>query len=58
VRRAEIEHSIILEDVRIENVTGKIESSLIGKGCVVHESRRRPHGYRLMLGDHSQIELG
>jgi glucose-1-phosphate thymidylyltransferase len=58
VRRAEIEHSIILEDVRIENVTGKIESSLIGKGCVVHESPRRPHGYRLMLGDHSQIELG
>jgi NDP-sugar pyrophosphorylase family protein len=58
VRRAEIEHSIILEDVRIENVTGKIESSLIGKGCVVHELRHRPHGYRLMLGDHSQIELG
>jgi glucose-1-phosphate thymidylyltransferase len=58
VRRAEVENSILLEDARIENVTGKIESSLIGKGCVVHESRRRPRGYRLMLGDHSQVELG
>ncbi len=58
VRRAEIEHSIILEDARIENVNGKIELSLIGRGCVVHEARRRPRGHKLMLGDHSQVELG
>ena len=57
VRRAEVEHSIILEDARIESVNGKIESSLIGKGCVIHESQHRPRGYKLMLGDHSQVEL-
>lgn len=58
VRRAEIEHSIVLEGARIENVRGKIASSLIGKGCVVSSSEIRPGIHKLMLGDHSQVELG
>jgi glucose-1-phosphate thymidylyltransferase len=57
VRNAEIEHSIVLERSRIENVEGKIESSLLGKDCVVCESPERPRALRLMLGDHSQVEL-
>ncbi len=57
VRNAEIEHSIVLERSRIENVDGKIESSLLGKDCVVCESPERPRALRLMLGDHSKVEL-
>jgi len=57
VRNAEIEHSIVLERSRIENVVGKIESSLLGKDCVVCESPERPRALRLMLGDHSKVEL-
>ncbi len=57
VRNAEVEHSIILERSVIENVEGKIESSLIGKECTVCSDRGRPHAYKLMLGDHSQVEL-
>jgi glucose-1-phosphate thymidylyltransferase len=57
VRNAEIEHSIVLERSRIEDVTGKIESSLLGKDCVVCESPERPRALRLMLGDHSRVEL-
>ena len=57
VRNAEIEHSIVLENSRIENVTGKIESSLIGKECEVCQSPVRPHALKLMLGDHSRVEL-
>jgi glucose-1-phosphate thymidylyltransferase len=57
VRNAEIEHSIVLERSRIENVEGKIESSLLGKDCVVCESPERPRALRLMLGDHSRVEL-
>ena len=57
VRNAEIEHSIVLERSRIEDVTGKIESSLLGKDCVVSESPERPRALRLMLGDHSRVEL-
>jgi len=57
VRNAEIEHSIVLERSRIENVEGKIESSLLGKDCVVCQSPERPRALRLMLGDHSKVEL-
>jgi glucose-1-phosphate thymidylyltransferase len=57
VRNAEIEHSIVLERSRIEDVEGKIESSLLGKDCVVCESPERPRALRLMLGDHSKVEL-
>ena len=57
VRNAEIEHSIVLENSRIEDVDGKIESSLLGKDCVVTRSPHRPRGFKLMLGDHSRVEL-
>lgn len=57
IRGAEIEHSIVLAGTRIEDTDGKIESSLIGKGCVIHRSPVRPHAYKLMLGDHSVVEL-
>ena len=54
---AEIEHSIVLEGARIEHTDGKIESSLIGRGCLIHRSPVRPRAYKLMLGDHSVVEL-
>ena len=57
IRRSEIEHSIVLEGSVIDDVDGKIESSLIGKGCTVCSSPERPRAYRLMLGDHSRVEL-
>ena len=57
VRNAEIEHSIVLENSRVEDVDGKIEDSLIGKECVVCRSPVRPRGFKLMLGDHSKVEL-
>ena len=57
IRRSEIEHSIVLEGSVIDDVDGKIESSLIGKGCTVCSSPERPRAYRLMLGDQSRVEL-
>ena len=57
VRRAEIEHSIVLEGSRIEDVDGKIESSLIGKGCIICKSPTRPRAFKLMLGDNSLVEM-
>jgi glucose-1-phosphate thymidylyltransferase len=53
----EIEHSIVLERSRIENVPGRIESSLIGRDVVVCASDQRPRTHRLMLGDSSRVEL-
>jgi glucose-1-phosphate thymidylyltransferase len=57
VRNAEIEHSIVLADSVIANVDGKIESSLIGRECIVGRSPLRPRAYKLMVGDHSRVEL-
>jgi glucose-1-phosphate thymidylyltransferase len=57
VLHSEIEHSIVLERSRIENVPQRIESSLIGKDVVVCASDARPRTHRLMLGDSSRVEL-
>ncbi len=57
VRGAEIEHSIVLENSVIEDVDGKIESSLIGKECHIGRSPLRPRAFKLMIGDHSRVEL-
>lgn len=57
VHSAEIEHSIVLESTTIEHVSTKIESSLIGRECVVCTSPLRPKAIKLMMGDHSRVEL-
>jgi glucose-1-phosphate thymidylyltransferase len=57
VRNAEIENSIVLEGTRIHDIAGKIDGSLIGKECEVCKSPARPTAVRLMLGDHSRVEL-
>ncbi|TMC48076.1 MAG: glucose-1-phosphate thymidylyltransferase [Chloroflexi bacterium] len=57
IRRAEVEHSIVLASSRIDGVRGKIESSLIGKECEVRSRPVRPRALRLMIGDHSLLEL-
>jgi glucose-1-phosphate thymidylyltransferase len=54
--RSEIEHSIVLAQSRIVDMA-RIEDSLIGKQVEVTRSRSRPQAHRLMLGDHSRVDL-
>lgn len=53
---AEIEHSVVLERSRIEGVH-RLHDSLLGRDTVVVRSVARPRATRLMLGDHSMVEL-
>ncbi len=53
---AEIDHSVVLEQSRIVGIAG-IADSLIGKSVEVTRSARRPRALRLMLGDHSKVDL-
>ena len=53
---AEIEHSVVLERSRIVGVH-RIQDSLLGRDVEVLRSQLRPQASRLMLGDHSRIEL-
>ena len=52
----EIEHSVVLEQSRIEGVP-RMQDSLLGKQVVVTRSEARPKATRLMLGDHSVVDL-
>jgi glucose-1-phosphate thymidylyltransferase len=54
---SELEHSVVLREARIIDA-GRITDSLIGKYTEVFRTRRRPVATRLMLGDHSQVDLG
>ncbi|MBN1355016.1 glucose-1-phosphate thymidylyltransferase [bacterium] len=57
IRKAEIEHSIILEQAMIENIAGRIEDSLIGRFVEVIKSPCKPRAFRLVLGDRSVVGM-
>ena len=56
VSHSEIEHSVVMSDSRIDDIP-RLEDSLIGKDVVVTRSQARPRALRLMVGDHSQIDV-
>jgi glucose-1-phosphate thymidylyltransferase len=53
---SEIEHSVVLEDSRIVNIP-RVQDSLIGREVEVTRSSRVPRATRLMLGDHSRVDI-
>ncbi|WP_419928319.1 glucose-1-phosphate thymidylyltransferase [Candidatus Poriferisocius sp.] len=54
---AELDHSVVLEGCCIDG-TNRITDSLIGQHVQVTRSPERRQASRLMLGDHSNLELG
>jgi glucose-1-phosphate thymidylyltransferase len=56
VADSEIEFSIVLRDSSITGV-GRIESSLIGRHVEVTPSNGTPSAHRLVLGDHSKVQI-
>ena len=57
IENAEIDRSIVLEHCEIRDLPARIHDSLIGRRSVVSRAAQKPHGYRLMLGDYSQVGL-
>jgi len=53
---AEMEHSVVLQRSSIIDVP-RLTDSLIGREVELSRSDRRPRALRLMLGDHSVVEL-
>jgi glucose-1-phosphate thymidylyltransferase len=53
---SEVEHSIVLPESKIIGI-GRLVDSLIGRSVLVTCSDRRPRATRLMVGDHSQVDL-
>jgi glucose-1-phosphate thymidylyltransferase len=53
---SEIEYSIVLSDASIRGVR-RIEASLIGHHAEVTPAPRVPRAHRLVLGDHSKVQI-
>lgn len=53
----EIEHSIVLENSTIRHVDRRIADSLIGREVVIERSPLKPSAIRLMVGDHSIVDV-
>jgi len=53
---SEIEHSIVLEHCRIEDIP-RIADSLIGRRVVITHSPMKPKAYKFTLGDYSQVGI-
>ncbi|MBO2447002.1 glucose-1-phosphate thymidylyltransferase [Actinomadura barringtoniae] len=53
---SEIEYSIVLRGASLHGV-GRIEVSLIGREARVTPAPRVPKAHRLVLGDHSQVQI-
>jgi glucose-1-phosphate thymidylyltransferase len=57
VRRSVIAHSIILENSEVIDIDATIADSLVGKDVVVTRNQGRSAALKLMLGDHSRVEV-
>lgn len=53
---SEIEHSMLLAGCKLDGV-GRITDSLLGRDVTVRRSEVRPQAMRLMIGDHSKVEV-
>jgi len=56
IRHATVNHSVLLEGVRLEGA-GRVEDSIIGRNAVVRRGDDRDHVVRLMIGDDAEIIL-
>jgi glucose-1-phosphate thymidylyltransferase len=56
VEDSEIEYSIVLPGSSVTGVR-RIEASLIGRGVEVTPAPRSPAAHRLVLGDHSKVQI-
>jgi glucose-1-phosphate thymidylyltransferase len=57
LKDVELEHSVILQETRIEGIQQRIVDSLIGRRAQLGSGRPRPKALRFMVGDDCQIEL-
>lgn len=57
IEDSEVEHCIVLEHSRIEDIPVRIADSLIGRYVALTRSPFKPKAYKLTLGDHSKVGI-
>lgn len=53
----EIEDSVVMDNVVLENIKERIEDSLIGSNARIVGGDRKPRGIRLVIGERALVEL-
>ncbi|GAA3494165.1 glucose-1-phosphate thymidylyltransferase [Streptomyces albogriseolus] len=56
IEDSEIEFSIVLRDSRLDGVR-RVQASLIGRNVTVTPAPHTPRAHRLILGDHSKVQI-
>ncbi len=57
ISNSQIENSIVCDDALIQNVDGRLDSCLLGKGVRIESVSRKPTSTSFVLGDNSSILL-
>ncbi len=57
IKGAEIEHSIVMAESKIENLPKRLSDSLVGRNAVIKCSKKKPEALRLIIGDSSEVDL-
>ncbi len=52
-----VENSVILENCKVHLLAERIEESLIGKDCKITKATEKHTAHRLLLADHSEIQV-
>jgi glucose-1-phosphate thymidylyltransferase len=57
IKNAEVEHSILLAGSVVQDLDGRMESSLLGRNVRISRMARQPRAYRFLIGDNSEIGI-
>ncbi|ARM76963.1 glucose-1-phosphate thymidylyltransferase [Acidianus manzaensis] len=57
INEVEIENSIIMNNVKIENIRVRISDNIIGNNVEIKRNEEMPKTFRFILGDNSKIDL-
>lgn len=57
INNCEVDNCIILENTRLEGITKRISSSLIGKNVSIKSADKRPYTNSFLIGDSSELYL-
>ncbi|MCK5075156.1 MAG: glucose-1-phosphate thymidylyltransferase, partial [Calditrichia bacterium] len=57
IKNTEVEFSILLDGCKIIDLQTRIESSLIGANSEIKNSKTKPVTHKLIIGDHSLVEI-
>ncbi len=57
ISNVELENSVLMDNVVLENLEQRIVDSLIGSNTTIQRKEKKPKGYRLIIGENAVVEI-